>query len=303
MRVTSRMKGRTANAISASHQFIRSMMKTMPASTKTSSKMAKHAGGEHLVEGVDVGGEARDQAADGIAVEEADVHALHVAEDLAAQVEHDFLAGPLHQVGLDELQAEGHDQRCEIDAGNLRDAMSWHSGLSRRVNQLRCSFGRSVMYRSTATMVRIGAENVQSRLEQDGDKGNDGLPLVGPKVGDQTTHQAAVIGLSDNIIVFLGFLLRFFFRHDLISIFYGVPDAAGVTEDETCFTVWREYPPAWENGIDGYPNITIRSESTFRFRFAGRSAATATSLRVCIRQARFRDMWSGFADDLRSPAN
>jgi hypothetical protein len=35
------------------------------------------------------------------------VHALHVAEDVAAQVEHDLLAGPLHQVGLDELKEIG----------------------------------------------------------------------------------------------------------------------------------------------------------------------------------------------------
>ena len=42
--------------------------------------------------------------ADGVAVEEADVHALDVAEDLAAEIEHDLLAGPLHEVGLDELE-------------------------------------------------------------------------------------------------------------------------------------------------------------------------------------------------------
>ena len=42
------------------------------------------AGGEHFVEGVDVGGDAGDEAADGVAVEEGDVHALDVAEDLAS---------------------------------------------------------------------------------------------------------------------------------------------------------------------------------------------------------------------------
>ena len=31
-------------------------------------------------------------------------HALEVAEDLAAQVEHDLLAGPLHQVGLERVR-------------------------------------------------------------------------------------------------------------------------------------------------------------------------------------------------------
>ena len=64
----------------------------------------QHAGGKHIVDGVHVGGEPGDQAAHGVSVEEADVHALHVAEDVAAQVEHDLLPRPLHQVSLNELK-------------------------------------------------------------------------------------------------------------------------------------------------------------------------------------------------------
>ncbi len=67
----------------------------------------QNAGGEHFIDGVDVGGEARDQPAHGVVVKEADVHALHVAEDVAAQVEHDFLADPLHHVGLNEFKEIG----------------------------------------------------------------------------------------------------------------------------------------------------------------------------------------------------
>ena len=77
----------------------------------------QNAVGEHVVDGVHVGGQARDQAAHGVDVEEAHVHALHVAEDVAAQVEHDLLAGPLHQVGLDELQGISSDQKGEVDLG------------------------------------------------------------------------------------------------------------------------------------------------------------------------------------------
>ena len=84
--------------------------------------MRDHAGGEHLVQRVDVGGDARDQAADGVLVEEGDVQALQVAEDLAAQIEHDFLAGPLHEVGLQELEQEAEDQQSDIDGRDLRDA-------------------------------------------------------------------------------------------------------------------------------------------------------------------------------------
>ena len=86
------------------------------------SKMAMHARGEHLVQRVHIGGDAGDEAADGIFVEENDILRLDVAEDLAAQIEHDLLAGPLHQVGLDELEEERHAKRGEIKARNLCDA-------------------------------------------------------------------------------------------------------------------------------------------------------------------------------------
>ena len=73
--------------------------------------------GEHLVDGVDVRGDAGDEPADGVAVEEADVLVLDVAEDLPAEIEHDLLAGPLHEVGLDELEAEGDDERGDVETG------------------------------------------------------------------------------------------------------------------------------------------------------------------------------------------
>ena len=81
-----------------------------------------HAGGEHFVQGVNVGGDARDQAADGILVEEGNVQPLQMAENLAAEIEHHFLAGPLHEVGLQELEQETEDQQADIDGRDLRDA-------------------------------------------------------------------------------------------------------------------------------------------------------------------------------------
>ena len=80
------------------------------------------AGGEHFVEGVDVGGEAGDEAADGVAIVEGGRHALEVAEDLAAHVEHDLLAGPLHEVGLEEFEQEGEEKTAEVDEGDFGDA-------------------------------------------------------------------------------------------------------------------------------------------------------------------------------------
>ncbi len=79
-----------------------------------------HAGGEHFIQGVDISGDARYQAADRILVEEGDVQALQMAEDLAAKIEHHFLAGPLHEVGLQELEQEAEDQQSDIDGSDLR---------------------------------------------------------------------------------------------------------------------------------------------------------------------------------------
>src|SRR5260221_2712280 len=81
-----------------------------------------HSGGEHFVQGVDVGGDARDQASHGILVIEADVEALQVAKDLAAQVEHDFLSGPLHEVGLQVFEQKAEEREADVEGGDLRDA-------------------------------------------------------------------------------------------------------------------------------------------------------------------------------------
>ncbi len=81
-----------------------------------------HAGGEHFVQGVHVAGDARDQAAHGIAVEERDVQPLQMTEDLRPQIEHHLLPGPLHDVGLGELEQEADQQQSDVDGRNLRDA-------------------------------------------------------------------------------------------------------------------------------------------------------------------------------------
>ena len=80
------------------------------------------AGGEHLVEGVDVGGDAGDEFAYGIVIEEGRRHALQMAEDLAAQVEHDLLPGPLHHVGLQKFEKKGDEKGAKVEERDLGDA-------------------------------------------------------------------------------------------------------------------------------------------------------------------------------------
>src|SRR3984893_4315304 len=66
--------------------------------------------GEQVVEGVDIGGYARQEAAQGIAVEVRHGQPLDVAENRGAHVVHGLLADALHDANLDVLRQEIEDQ-------------------------------------------------------------------------------------------------------------------------------------------------------------------------------------------------
>jgi len=57
-------------------------------------------GGEHFVEGVDIGGHPRDQSADRIPVKESQVEPLQLSEHLLPDIVEHFLSHPDSQVGL-----------------------------------------------------------------------------------------------------------------------------------------------------------------------------------------------------------
>ena len=47
------------------------------------------------------------------------MHTLHVAEDVPAQIEHDLLPRPLHQVSLKKFKCIGDKQRPQVDCCQL----------------------------------------------------------------------------------------------------------------------------------------------------------------------------------------
>ncbi len=96
--------GSTANVISASFQFIFHHDRDNAGQHEDIFKNRDHARREHFIQRIDVGGHTRYQASHRVLVEEPDVDVLQVAENLLAQIEHHFLPGPLHQVGLDEFK-------------------------------------------------------------------------------------------------------------------------------------------------------------------------------------------------------
>ncbi len=147
------ISGSTAKVTSASFHCMRIMIAMMPASTKTSSKIDTTPGGEHLVQRIDVAGDSRHQPSDGIAVEKAHVHALQVAEDLGAQVEHRLLPRPLHEIGLAVFEPEAQQQRGDVERGDLPDA---GEGVLLRYgsSMLLCAPAVLDRYLSTTTRVR-----------------------------------------------------------------------------------------------------------------------------------------------------
>lgn len=130
-----------------------------------------------------------------------------MAEDLAAQIEHDLLAGPLHQVGLDEFEAEGDDERAEIEHGELSDP---RDGGTIEVPCQPGELGRGGTGHVSVDrdLHQIRPHNIGSRLEEDCEGGENDLKAVGPKIGEQAAHQAAVIGLAYDFIFLRSFLRR-----------------------------------------------------------------------------------------------
>jgi len=150
-----------------------------------------HASRKHFIERVDVGSDARDEAADRILVEERDVHMLQVPEDLAAQIEHHLLSGPLHGVGLDELQHKRKYQKPDVQSANLRDANQ--RSTAQTVTDPGVGVGRLRQILVDGNFGEEGTEHVGHRLEHDRDQRYHYMPFVGTKIREQPPHQPAVI--------------------------------------------------------------------------------------------------------------
>src|SRR5262249_42889777 len=142
-------------------------------------KDGNHAGGEHFIQRVHVCGDARDQAADGVFIEEPDVHVLEVAEDLAAKIEHDLEAGPLHEIGLGIFQAKAHQQQKEVSDAELRDANQRPRAEKTVKNAVVMpASGREILVNGGLGEER--AQHVRAGLEDNGEQGDYDLPFIGP---------------------------------------------------------------------------------------------------------------------------
>ena len=156
-------------------------------------KNRNHARREHFIQRVDVGGHARHQPAHRVLVEKPDVHVLQVAENLPAQIEHHLLPGPLHQVGLDELQRESEDENPDVEPANLRDAGQRSVAQPVANPGMECEFGDFARYLSMAILVRNGPSTSSPDFRMIAAERHHHVPLVRTQIRKQPPHQPAVV--------------------------------------------------------------------------------------------------------------
>ena len=138
-----------------------------------------------------------------------------MAEDLGAEIEHDFLSGPLHEVGLEELEGVGEEQGGEVEEAEFGDAS--HGARAEVAGEPRelCA-GGVVHVGVDGDLDEIWADDIGGGFEDDSDAGEGGLELVGAQVGEEAAHEASVVGLADHVFIggglFLGLGLDFGLR-------------------------------------------------------------------------------------------
>ena len=139
--VTSAISGSTAKAIAASRQSIDRQRRHDPDQQEDVAEDRHHAGGEQLVQDVDIRRHPRHQPADRVAVVVLDVDALQMPVDLHPHVEHDPLPGVLQRPGLQVLEREAADQHGE--EGERRAARARSCCRARCGRRSRPSSGRA----------------------------------------------------------------------------------------------------------------------------------------------------------------
>src|SRR5689334_1153472 len=120
---------------------------------------------------------------------------LEMTEDLAAQIEHNLLPGPLHVVDLREFQDEDGQLDAEVDGSDLCNAVEGVRAEEAVEEPVRRAFvpHQVLVDRSFR---KVGANDVCTRLEHNRDQREYHLPAVWAEIRQQPLHQAAVICFS-----------------------------------------------------------------------------------------------------------
>jgi len=123
-----------------------------------------------------------------------------MAEQVAAQIVHDLLAGPLHQVGLDKgeavtgYQANNIDESQDVEPGQRVDRQMARNPVGGDVRPRQQIAVHSHLH-------QIRASHIADRFNGNSDGGNYGLQPIVAQIRAQTTHQPAIVDLAGGIVV------------------------------------------------------------------------------------------------------
>ncbi len=223
--VTIAISGSTANATSASRQFMHEHHRHDAEQREHVAEDRDHARREQVVQDVHVRRDPRHQPADRIVIVVAHVEPLQVAVNPHADVEHDPLAGQLHRPGLDVLGHEAEHQHAEIQERQRSEAVE--------------IAGRDVLI--DRHLHQVGLRQRHRRAQRNRDERQRHLPPVRAQVGQQPAHQPRVVGLSEDFVVVLC---------------HGDQEAAS-SSSSSCFLCSSAYSPFFRISSSCVPRSTM----------------------------------------------
>ena len=119
---------------------------------------------------------------------------LQMAKDLAAQIEHHLLPGPLHDVGLGELKQEAGQQQADVHPRDLRD--TGQGARTEPAIQQRMRLGVAGEVLVDGNFGEVRPQNVGARLQHDRHQRHRDLPAIRVQIRQQALHQPGIVCLA-----------------------------------------------------------------------------------------------------------
>jgi hypothetical protein len=150
---------------------------------------SRDAGGKEVIQSVHVGGHARDEAADGAVIVEADRQALEVLKDFLAQVIHGVLADLLHDANL-----EVHKGKAQGQGGHVCQRNPAESANGRRLRNLMVHRRNDVAVHGY--LEEPGTHRRQRGHRQGQQSGNGDPAPVRMQIAEEPPRQVGVVNFA-----------------------------------------------------------------------------------------------------------
>src|SRR5207248_7590389 len=122
-----------------------------------------------------------------------------MAADLAAQIEHHHLAGPLHVISLQKFEEKAGYEQANVEARNLCDAgeRGWAEP-ARKERRSSAAWGEVPINRNFG---EVRPEDISGGLQDDRAERERNLPFIRPKIAEQPLHQSAVVRFAEYLFL------------------------------------------------------------------------------------------------------